>query len=85
MSAKIGDLRVWHITNPPNDPTWIPVRDPATGWRLIEHRAKMDLDNPSVWGNAFGLCAWDGEEWSEWSSDSGYDLDAWAEEQGLAG
>jgi len=62
----IGELAVWRIINPPAKPTWYNVETPHDGKLLIDTLARADLKNASIWANVFGLCEWDGTEFTEW-------------------
>lgn len=72
-------LRVWHIQNPPNEPTWYDVSGPLEAIQKIEELAAADLKNRDVWGNAFGLCVLEDGDWVEWYDDECDDIDTWAE------
>lgn len=76
-------LRVWHIQNPPNEPTWYIVDSPAAGARKIAALAEADLHNRAVWGNAFGLSVLEDGDWVDWYDAEGNDLDTWAEKNGV--
>ena len=73
--APIGSLRVWNVINPPGEPLWYPVETPEEGARLIDQLANEQVKDDAVFANAFGLCEWDGEEWTEWYDDEGNDVD----------
>lgn len=70
-------LRVWCIINVPNHPVRMYVESPAEAKAVIDKMADAQLDDPEVFTNAFGLEEWDGEEWTEWYSDDGEDIDNW--------
>lgn len=74
MSAT-GELRVWYIINPPAEPTYVPVATPEHAIRTINTLAELQLTQDTIWGNAFGLQVWDGEEWVEWYSEEGDNID----------
>lgn len=80
----MSQLSVYHIQNPPGRPIWHPVDSPALGYKRIEALAEVDLHNPAIWGNVFGLCVWEDGEWVEWYDDEGDDIDAWAVKEGIA-
>ena len=63
--------RVWCIVNPPNEPTFYPVRSPEAGARVIERLAENQLEIPEIWGNVFGLEVLVNEEREEWQDGEG--------------
>lgn len=75
---KEGDLRVWHIQNPPGKAKYHPVKDEDEAKALINALVAKDLKSKRVTGNAFGLEIYDdstGElDWSEWYADTGEDI-----------
>jgi hypothetical protein len=77
MSA-FGELRVWWIRNPPNQPRHYAVKSPQEAAAVLERLAKRDLADPSVGSNAGGLEVNVKGEWQEWYSDDGEDIDEWA-------
>jgi hypothetical protein len=78
-----GDLRVYHIQNPPAPATWYDVSNPGEGFGKIMALAAKDLRNPDIWGNVFGLTVFEDGEWVDWYDDDGGDIDAWAEKKGV--
>jgi len=74
--VPIGSLRVWNVINPPCEPVWHPVETPEEGARLIDQLANEQVNDPLIFVNAFGLCEWDGEEWTEWYDDIGNEVDS---------
>jgi len=74
-----GDLRVWHIQNPPDEPKWHDVKTPEEAVSLIDKLAQQDLANPRIWGNAISLAVYEDGDWVEWYDDEGDDIDAFAE------
>ena len=75
LLPKVGDLKVWNVINPPRQPTWHPVKSPDAGALLILKLANEQLKDDSIFSNAFGMCEWDGDEWTEWYDDEGNDVD----------
>ena len=66
--------RVWNVINPPNDAELIPVKSPVEGLKLIDKLTEQQLNDASIWGNAFGLEEFTDGEWSEWYSEDGDDI-----------
>lgn len=81
MTEPQGTLSVWHIQNPPAEPTWYPVNSPAEGYRVIQELAAADLMNTAIIANALGLCILEGEDMVDWYSEEGDDLDTWADRE----
>lgn len=81
IAYRNGDLRVYHIQNPPAAPTWYDVKTPKDGLSVINKLAERDLDNALIWANAIGLCVYEDGDWVDWYDEEGDDLDAWAEKQ----
>ncbi len=80
----IEQLRVYHIVNPPREPTWHDVASPLEAIQKIEALARADLEPDSlVWGNVLGLCVLEDGEWVDWYDNEGDDIDAWAEKNGV--
>ena len=52
------------------------------GYLLIEARAATQVDADNIMWNAFGLEEWVQDEWEEWYSPDGDDLDDYAEKMG---
>jgi hypothetical protein len=77
-----GDLRVYHIINPPASPVHESVMSPDEAVEWIETQAARDLLNPRVESNVFGLEVFEDGEWTEWYDDEGRDIDEYAEEYG---
>lgn len=74
--AKNGQLRVYHIQNPPGTPTWYDVTSPREGLQKIEELAAIDLrPNSNVWDNIFGLSVLEDGEWVDWRDNEGDDID----------
>lgn len=66
--------RVWWIINPPGKPTWTFVPDIQAARELISKEIKIQLSDPNIWGNAFGLEVFEDGEWTEWYDDDGFDI-----------
>lgn len=79
MTEPQGTLSVWHIQNPPAEPTWHPVLSPAEGYRKIQELAFIDLKDDTIFANAIGLSILEGEDMVDWYDEEGDDIDAWAE------
>ena len=82
----MNELRVYNIINPPNQGETYPVRNPKHGFFLIEAMAYSQLLDDSIDSNIFGLEVWENEdgqeEWTEWYSKEGEDLDEYAQSEG---
>ncbi len=76
-------LSVWHIKNPPAEPTWYPVSSPAEGYRVIQELATVDLRDETIICNALGLSVLEDGDMVDWHSEEGDDLDTWADKEGL--
>ena len=72
--VKPGSLRVWNIINPPNEPTYFPVRNTDHARRLIDALADSQLLQPEIESNVFGLEEYRDGEWTEWNDDEGMDI-----------
>jgi len=72
--------KVWRVVNFPNDATYYEVDTPLDGAMKIIELAKMDLKNPHIETNTFGLIAVTeyGEE--EWYDENGNDIDVMVDE-----
>ena len=71
---KEGDLRVWNIVNPPNNPLLYSVSSPKEGKQLIDNLADEQLKDDSITSNAFGLKVFEDGEWCEWYNHYGDDI-----------
>lgn len=78
IRPKEGDLRVYNIKNPPNDPVCYPVRDSGHAKRLIEALADSQLLDQTIESNVFGLEVFEDGEWCDWLSEDGEDISAWS-------
>lgn len=72
-------LRVWHIINPPNDPTYRRVSSIEEAVKKIKELAQKDLKDPRIEINAFGLEEYNDyieklNEWEEWYDEGGFDI-----------
>lgn len=74
-----NQLSVWHIQNPPAEPTWHPVNSPGEGYQKIQSLAYADLLDDTIFANAIGLSVLEDGDWVDWYGDEGEDIDAWAE------
>jgi hypothetical protein len=84
-SPNVGDLAVWNVVNPPRNPYLFPVDTPEEAKEMIEKLADAQLVTKAIVVNAFGLVEWDGEEWTEWGSEEGEDIDEWESGEKIAG
>ncbi len=67
--------RVWCVINPPSRAIHHEVVSPAQGAVLINSMAALQLHDPNVDANAFGLETLVNGEWEEWYSEEGEDVD----------
>ena len=74
---EIKDLAVWFIFNPPREPVLLPVHTPEEAVLMIFSLSKAMLVTDAVEANAFGLMEFDGEEWTEWESEDGDQINEW--------
>lgn len=74
-------LRVWNIINPPNGAMHWTVQTPEEGYALMNREADAQLECDGIVSNAFGLEYFDEEdqEWYDWYSDEGEELDEYME------
>lgn len=75
----MDQLRVWHLRNVPSFATHYEVATPELAAWLIEELAEKDLQDPLVYNNAFGLEMLEGDEWTEWFTDTGDDIHEYSE------
>lgn len=76
-----GQLRVWCIVNPP-DPGYIyPVDSVDEAAEVINREANIQLSDPAVGANVFGLQVFEGGEWVEWEDEDGNDIDFYCDEK----
>jgi len=68
------ELRVWNVINPPNKPAYYPVSTPQEAYKKIVELSAVQLMNPNVFSNAFGLEVFEDGEWSEWYNEYGEDV-----------
>lgn len=71
---KLGDLRVWNIINPPNEPTFYPVNNPNHAKELIDALANSQLLQPEIDSNVFGLECFTKDGWEEWENEEGENI-----------
>ena len=73
---KEGDLRVWHVTNPPNKPFHRKVSSIDEAKAVLNLLADYDnhIGDPLIWGNAQGLEQFAGGEWVEWHNEDDNDI-----------
>ncbi|MHC4566637.1 MAG: hypothetical protein ACYTE3_12865 [Planctomycetota bacterium] len=72
-----GALAVWVVVNPPHKPYLFPVNNPSEAKEMIDRLAKAMLITQAIESNALGLVEWDGDEWTEWESEDGEDINEW--------
>jgi len=79
-------LQVWNVINPPNKSSRHNVATITEALTLINTMAQIQLMNPRITSNAFGLEAYDEkeQEWSEWYDEEGNDIDAYHLVNGVA-
>lgn len=91
MITKQGDLRVWWIPQIPGEPFHVDVASPAEAKKIMDVLANYDIfqfENriKPDYCNAGGLECYrqdgmweegDSEDWCEWESDDGDNIDAW--------
>ena len=73
----LGDLAVWFIFNAPREPVLLPVNTPSEAKQMINLLASAMLMTLAIQDNVFGLMEWNGEEWLEWESEDGDQIDDW--------
>jgi hypothetical protein len=66
---------VWNIINPPAPAHYYKVDNPKQGHALIEQMANLQLTQPTIECNVFGLQVWADEGWEDWYNDEGQDVD----------
>lgn len=71
--------RVWVAINPPGNMDYYAVASPEDGARFINEEAARQLQDPDIWGNAFGLEELEDGEYHEWYDDDDNDIDELAE------
>ena len=76
-----GNLRVWHIQNPPREAQWYDVKSPADGLSVMNKLAKKDI-LLGVEVNVIGLSVYEDGDWVDWYDDEGDDIDAWSDKRG---
>ena len=82
IDVKQGALRVWWIPQVPMKPFRVAVESVAEAAKLLQVLADYDIfqfDNKVKpdYCNAGGLEEFDGEEWSDWYSEEGDDIDTY--------
>lgn len=84
---KLGDLRVYWITNVPNTAKYYPVFSINEACRLIEAIAQEQLENPEVVSNMCGLMKFVGPQpyetengWEEWEDENGQGINDYSDE-----
>ena len=84
--ANTGDLRVWWIPQIPMEGFYVNVSDVEQAIKILEVLADYDefqyFHNVKPdYSNAGGLQVFDGDEWVEWYSVDGFDIDEYREEE----
>ena len=73
--AEEGALRVYCIVNPPDHAFYHKVATPEEAYALINREADVQLTDPAVTSNVFGLQIYHAGQWEEWEDSSGYTID----------
>jgi hypothetical protein len=74
-SPKEGDLRVWHMANPPSEPFLRSVDSLEEACKVLTLLADRDLSLGAIVShNAQGLQVYEAREWVEWESFDGDDI-----------
>jgi hypothetical protein len=71
---KNKKYRAWYVINPPNKPTFIDVNSPEEGYKFLDEEIHRQLQDDTIWGNAFGLVVFEDGEWTEWYDEYGLDV-----------
>lgn len=73
---KEGDLRIWHIPNPPRRPFNRLVKSLEEAKDVLNILADYDnyIGDPLIWANAQGLEKFEGGEWLEWHNEDDFDI-----------
>jgi hypothetical protein len=75
MTPEANKYRVWWVINPPTKvPTYTYVKSVEEARQVITKEVELQLRDPNIWGNAFGLEVLEDGEWSEWYDDDGFDI-----------
>lgn len=76
MSETTGQLRVWHIPNPPQAPFHKIVTSVEEAKNVINLLSDYDnfLGDDHVYANASGLEVFESGDWVEWHDDDDRDL-----------
>lgn len=67
--------RVWNVINVPGPAHYYTVSSPKQGHALIEEMADLQLTQPTIESNVFGLQVMGSEGWEEWYDEEGRDVD----------
>jgi len=84
--ANTGDLRVWWIPQIPMEGFYVNVSDVEQAIKILEVLADYDefqyFHNVKPdYSNAGGLQVFDGDEWVDWYSADGLDIDDYIKEE----
>ncbi len=76
MSATEGQLRVWHIPNPPRPPFQKIVQSVQEAKSILNLLGDYDnyLGDDLIYANAGGLEVFENGEWTEWHDEDDRDL-----------
>ncbi len=74
-SGERPQYRVWRAFNIPHNMHFYAVESPEEGGKLIEKLAQLDLANPRIETNAFGLETLEDGGYVEWYSDEDDDIE----------
>jgi len=78
-----GQLRVWHLSNPPGKPLWIYTKSVDEAIVVLDSLAMYDLYlGDIIECNAQGLEIFDDGDWEEWQTDDGDDIRAIQDQRG---
>ncbi len=77
---KVEKLRVWWKPQIPMKSFYVEVATPQEGRKVLNILAKYDLfqfknDIKPDYSNAGGLQVFENDDWSEWYSEDGWDID----------
>lgn len=79
-APKEGDLRIWHVPNPPHAGFEMDVRSPRHAYDVLSVLWAYDnyLGDELIFTNASGLQVFEDGEWVEWHNDEDQDFDEWS-------
>ena len=76
LNPKVGDLLAWHIYEKRDGKYehFYKVEDQRDAFKIIDELAKAQVNDDDIIWNALGLIVWESDEWCEWLSDDGDDI-----------